>query len=187
MPWQWRAPVSLMHAGAMSSDAARRAQGYGFLLLGCVVLIFVGLVTKSWLTGTSRGVPIAVGPFGIESCADGAGCSGVAWGDPRLKLPGDVHVFAILTWLSGILAMIAAAGYGTLAFRNLRQRMPPYGYAVAMFVAALGAMIVFAIRVYTESGSNASFGWSLVPALGGAIGGLVLLRRLAAVWPRKRA
>jgi hypothetical protein len=182
MPWQWRAPVSLMHAGAMSST---RAQSYGFLLLGCVVLIFVGLVTKSWLVGSSRGVAVSIGPFGVESCAGGA-CSDVAWSDPRLKLPGDVRVLAILTWLTSIVALLAAAGYGTAAFRGMRDRMPPYGYAIGAFAAALAIAVLFAIRVYTESGSNASFGWSLLPAFGGLIAALVLARRLAAEWPRKR-
>jgi len=164
-------------------STSSRAQGYGFLLIGCVVLIFVGLVTKSWLVGASRGVSVAIGPFGIESCV-GDACADVPWGDPRLKLPGDVHVFAILTWLTGLVAMLAAAGYGVLAFRGMRERMPPYGYAIGVFVVTLGVMVVFAVRLYTESGSNASFGWSIVPALGGAIAALVLARRIAAVWPR---
>ena len=168
----------------LAKMSSTRAQSYGFLLLGCVVLIFLGLVTKSWLVGTSRGVAIAVGPFGIASCAAGT-CSDVAWSDPRLKLPGDVHVLAILTWLTGIVALLAAAGYGVLAFRGMRERMPRYGYALAAFALALATSVLFAIRVYTESGSNASFGWSVVPALGGLVIALVLARRLAAVWPRR--
>lgn len=155
-------------------------RSFAFLLVGTPLPILIALVTKRWAAG--RGETISVGPSGADICLDGA-CKSASFGE--LGMGGEVGAFAILSILTGILAMAAAGLYGGLVLAKKHDKLPPLAGAHAAFGAAAFSMLVFALRV--GGGDEVSLSWGPLFGLGGVAAGWYLVRQLQKTLPARSA
>lgn len=155
-------------------------RSFAFILVGTALPILIALVTKSWASG--RGDTIAVGPSGAEICLAST-CAGVPF--EKLGMGGEVGAFAVLSIISGIAAMLAAAVFGGLVLANKSDKLPPVVAGHAAFGAAAFSMFLFAIRV--GGGDEVSLSWGPLFGLGGVGAGWFMLRRLQKTLPAKVA
>lgn len=167
-------------AGAQAKTPADPRSPAG-MLVACGVAIFVATISKSWAGG--RGDAFSIGPFGIESCVAGA-CRSLSWSEAGLGT--DVSVFGTLSIVTGFAAAIACAVFGGLVLANQRGKLPSYAIGYAALGAAAFTTVLFALRLITESEQTA-IGWAAVVGVGAVITGGVMLNRIAAIVPGRRA
>ncbi|MEJ7596706.1 MAG: hypothetical protein WKG01_02250 [Kofleriaceae bacterium] len=154
------------------------------VLLGAMLPLLLSLVLKSWVSGSRGGVDAGVGLTGIDLCFGGV-CEGAPWS--KWKLDGDVSTFAVFSLLLGISSLVVAGIYGGLALKGLAYKLPSPKVALALFAATGFVMVLFSIRVITESPGGMGPGLAMGMGLVGVIGAAVGARRLAAADLRPQA
>ena len=155
-----------------------------FLLLGAMLPLLLSLVLDSWVSGSRGGADAGIGLTGIDVCVGGA-CQDLPWA--KWKLDGDVSTFALFSLLLGIASLVAAGIYGALALKGMASRLPSPKVALALFAATGFVMVLFSIRVITESPGGMGPGLAMALGLAGVIVAVVGARRLAAADLRPQA
>lgn len=145
------------------------------MLLAAAALMFVGLISKSWLTaseGSHGGVTVGIGPLGAEMCKRGE-CVGA----PTGAMPGNIELFMYLALIAGFAAVAGAAVIGGITVSGKRHIPVPPNIALGLFGIASGAMVIFVVRVFAEGG-DLSPGWAMFPGIGGAVLASVGMKKL---------
>jgi hypothetical protein len=141
------------------------------MLAVAAVLILIGTVSKSWITGGGGSRDIHIGPMGMEACM-----SGVCIDMPARGIPGDIEAIMMLAMLSGFASAAAAGTFGGMALAGKTDRVPvPPKLAHVAFGLAAFSMMFFLIRMISEKGE---ISWAGFPAIGGVILAGVGLKKL---------
>lgn len=157
-------------AAAPADPALRPA----IALVICAVVIFIAILSKSWVTAGARDFEIHVGPIGIEACMASVCRDPGRMGD---KLDGDISLFQTLALLGGFASVAAAGAFGGMTIAGKRDRLPSWKLANVAFVLAAFGMSYFEVRVLSK-GHGAGLGWAVFPGLGGVIAAGVFIRKL---------
>ena len=140
------------------------------MLVIAAVMIFVGMVSKNWISGGRGSRDIHIGPLGIEACFDGA-CVSV----PNKGMPGDIEAIMMLAVVSGFAAAAAAGIFGGMALAKKTHAPVPPKLAHMAFGLAAFSMTFFLIRMISEKGE---LSWAGFPAIIGVILAGVGLKKL---------
>lgn len=140
------------------------------MLLVAAALIFVGTVSKNWVSGRGSR-DIHIGPMGAEACM-ASRCVDM----PTDRLDGDIKAIMVLALISGFASAAAAGTFGGMAFRGNagRIRVPPRLAEIAFGLASF-SMTFFIIRMLSEKGE---LSWAGFPAIGGVFLAYAGLRKL---------
>jgi hypothetical protein len=150
------------------------------MLLVAAGLMFIGLVSKAWITANAGGrdATLNIGPLGLEVCR-GSVCIDGKGG----KMPGDVELLMMLSLIGGFAAVAAAGAFGgaTLAKKQSAVPVAPrIGQIVIGFASAM--MMIFVVRIFAEGGHGLGPGWAMFPGIGGGILGSVGIKKLMPLW-----
>jgi hypothetical protein len=143
------------------------------MLCAAAVLIFVGLISKSWLSFSAGGMDGRgyVAPLGAQICTKEL-CV-------QQSLTGLLSMFALVGLLTGFASAAAAGMYGVMTIIGLRQRIPlPPRFGQFVFYAGAGSLGAFAVYVYYEGGMDIRPGWGVFVGGGGMALAIFGIRKL---------
>jgi hypothetical protein len=152
----------------MSSNKSRIAALVLFIAAASIAL---GVLTKSWFS--ARGADGGVGLLGIESCRGGE-CVSRSWSE--INAPGSIPAFGYLGFIGGLAAAVGLAVAAGMLLTGRAAKIPVKPLGGALVVGALG-MLAFSNAVME---GRLSPGWSLAPALGGILLGVIALKVMVA-------
>jgi hypothetical protein len=153
--------------GPVASGPQDPARTAAILLVVAAGLMFIGLVSKSWVTASlgSRDASMHIGPLGVEACR-GSVCIDA----PMTKMPGDVELIMMIALLSGFASVVAAGVFGGMTLAHKKDKIPaPARVGQILFGVAAGAFVILVIRIFAEGGHGLGPGWAMFPGIGGAI------------------
>lgn len=98
----------------MSSSRGNRRVGMGwFILVGLAVALVIGIVISNFAASTPDALQRAVIGSACENAADKRACLAEQEGEPVLQIaPGALLGYEV-TWLSGLVGVVAAFAIGT--------------------------------------------------------------------------
>jgi hypothetical protein len=158
-------PPAPYQAAPVSAPAPVRDQTTTMIAVGlfvAAVVMFAGLITKSWFTVPGGGI----GLTGVEACM-GERCMSISLSDIP-KLPGDIPLFGYLGLLAGLAAIGCAAAMGGMLLSNKAHKIPLKAFNAVFGIAAFSTTM-FLMRIYSDDPKHASFGWSGFTAIGALI------------------
>jgi hypothetical protein len=150
------------------------------MLAASALLMFVGLLSKSWVTASAgfRDMKVAIGPLGAEACA-GSICRDT----PTDKLPGDVVLVMWIAVIAGFASVALAGWLGGATLLGKRDKYPPVKLAQLAFGLATFAFVFFIIRMFSEGTRGLGPGWASFPAIIGVVLASVGLKKLRPFLP----
>jgi hypothetical protein len=167
---QYQQPVGgggYPQGGPVASGPPDPARTAAILLCVAAGLLFIGMVSKSWVTASmgSRDAEIHIGPMGVEACH-----GGMCIDTPTGKMPGDVELIMMIALLSGFASVAVAGVFGGMTLAHKKDKIPmPPRVGQILFGVAAGAFVIFIIRIFSEGGHGLGPGWAMLPGIGGAI------------------
>jgi hypothetical protein len=154
------------------------------MLAVSALLMFVGLLSKSWVTASAgfRDMKVAIGPLGAEACA-----GSICHNTPTDKLPGDIVLVMWLAVIAGFASVALAGWLGGATLLGKRDKYPPVKLAQLAFGLATFSFVFFIIRMFSEGTRGLGPGWASFPAIIGVVLASVGLKKLRPFLPEAGA
>ena len=146
-----------------------RARNAAIALVGCAVLLLVGLVSHAWFT--ARGG--SVGLFGVEECRRSL-CQSQSWFDIG-RAPMEIKMFSTVGIIGILLALGFLAQAAIMLFKQQAQRVMLVPLNAALGIAAFGCFSFFFHLTFGEMSRKLSVGYAGLLAMGGIIAASIVI------------